>query len=198
MTYNVATDTWGGTGALSFAANTNGVGWIRNKFYYTGGESCCGVDFHTFNTTWVYDASIDRLDQRADMPHATKYGVTGVIGGRLYVLPGFCSMESVDPGHCDVGGRIRQLYRFDPSTSTWQTRAPLPATGDRYFGAVFQHRLFVLVLSHSNGLAIVKAFAYDPAMNTWKSRRAPPVAGPIIRVTLGGQGRLLLVNGAST
>ena len=52
--------------------------------------------------------------------------------------------------------------------------------------------------SHSNGLAIVKAFAYDPATNTWKSRRAPPVAGPIIRVTLGGQGRLLLVSGTST
>jgi N-acetylneuraminic acid mutarotase len=244
-TYNVATDTWGFGGGFSLidAANLNGVGKIGNKFYFTGGESCCDEDFQTFNDTWAYQPSTQQLFHKAVMPKATQYGVTGVIDGKLYVLPGYCSGEAVDPGHCAVGGPIRQLYRYDPSantwitrrqaphfhtfgaagvindkfyvvgnwnqgpaldaydpaTDTWQTLAPIPTPGERLFGAVLQSKLFVISWSHPSGAPVtLKAFLYDPATNTWTPRAAPPLAAPIVRVTLNGQARLLLVGSAST
>ena len=39
---------------------------------------------------WAYDPATRRVTQLADMPKLTAEGVTGVIGGKLYVLPGNC------------------------------------------------------------------------------------------------------------
>jgi hypothetical protein len=171
--YNVATNTWSGGGALIFAANLNGVGKIGSKFYLTGGESCCDENFQTFNATWVYDPGANRLFQKANMPKATKYGVTGVINGKLYVLPGYCSGEAVDPGHCTVGGPIRQLYRYDPSSNTWVTRRQAPHF--HIFGAagVINDKFYVVGGSSQGRYLDV----YDPATNTWVTRAPIPTAG---------------------
>jgi N-acetylneuraminic acid mutarotase len=236
--YNVETNSWGSANAFINAANLNGVGRIGNKLYLTGGESSGDVNFRTFNTTWVYDISSNKLFTGADVPRATKYGVTGVINGKLYVLAGWCSGESVDPGHCIVGSPVKQFYRYDPATNTWinrrqpphihqfaggavingkfyvvgdccgdsrtaldvydpvtntwTTRASIPATGERYSAAVIQNRLFVLLFTHVNGAAVVKAYSYDPATNTWRTKAAPPFFAQIVRVQLGGQARLFL------
>ena len=61
----------------------------------------------------------NRLLQRADMPRATKDGTSGVIGGKLFVLAGYCTGKvSYNPGHCAVGGPVRQFYRYDPGQPT--------------------------------------------------------------------------------
>jgi hypothetical protein len=174
--YNVATDTWTGTfNSLIDAAHLNGVGKIGSKFYLTGGESCCDVDFRTYNTTWAYTPSTGRLIHKADMPKATKYGVTGVINGKLYVLPGHCSGESVDPGHCTVGGRIRQLYRYDPSTNTWATRRQAPHFHVFGAAAVINDKFYVV---GGTGSPLVAALdVYDPATNTWQTRAPIPTPG---------------------
>lgn len=231
--YNVATNTWAPGGAYSRAANMNGVGKIGNRLYFTGGESCCEADFETFKTTWAYEPSTERLFQKADMPKPTKYGVTGVINGKLYVLaeassatgpvsqlyrydpttnswtlrrrsPHFHTFGAggvIDNKFYVVGNSNRTPYLdvYDPVTNTWMTRAPIPTPGERLFGAVFQHRLFVLSWSHPDGGAVIlKAYSYDPATNTWRSRAAPPVPGPIVQVILNGQGRLFLAGRESS
>jgi hypothetical protein len=174
--YNVATNTWGGGGgALINASNMNGVGKISGRLYMTGGESCCDENFRTFNTTWAYEPSTNRLFQKADMPKATKYGISGVINGKLYVLPGHCSGESVDPGHCTMGGRIRQLYRYDPATNTWTTRRQAPHFHVFGAAAVIDDKLYVV---GGSGNPLVAALdVYDPATNTWQTRAPIPTPG---------------------
>jgi N-acetylneuraminic acid mutarotase len=90
----------------------NGVGKIGSKLYHSGGlrggEAVYSSELH------AYDYAGDRMIRKASMPKFTGDGVTGVINGKLYVLPGTCSTED---GSCDLEP-IRQLYRYDPATNT--------------------------------------------------------------------------------
>jgi N-acetylneuraminic acid mutarotase len=174
FTYNVATDTWGGA-PRSFlpATDLNGVGRVGAKFYVTGGQSCCDENFRTYNTTWMYNTATSTEVYKADVPRATISGVTGSIKGRIYVLPGYCSGESVDPGHCDTFGPTRQLYRYDPPTNTWSTRRQAPHFHASGASAVINDKFYV-VGGNSQGAYLD---VYDPATNTWQTKAPIPTAG---------------------
>ena len=170
--YNVATDAWTILpNTYMDAADLNGVGKIGNKFYMTGGMKCCEENFETWSKTWAYNLSTGQLQQKANMPKPTRSGVTGVINGKLYVLPGYCSGEAVEPGHCTVGGPIRQLYRYDPSTNTWVTRRQAPHFHTHGAAGVIADKFYV-VGSQGRYLDV-----YDPATNTWQTRAPIPTAG---------------------
>lgn len=174
LSYNVSTNAWGTVpSAFVTMASMNGVSRIGNKLYFTGGESCCDVDFRTFNTTFAYQPSTQTLSQKANIPHATKYGVSGVLNEQLYVLPGYCSGESVDPGHCTTGGFIRQLYRYDPATNTWATRHQAPHVHPLGAAAVIDNKFYVVGGSNRQRYLDV----YDPATNSWQTKASIPTAG---------------------
>jgi N-acetylneuraminic acid mutarotase len=176
--YNVATNSWSGVpNSFIDAANMNGVGRIGNRFYLTGGETFGDLDTdpRTFNTTRLYPLSTARLTTRANMPRATKWGVTEAIGGKLYVLPGFCSGRSTDPGHCTTSGPTRQLYRYDPATNRWTTRPQAPHFHTFGASAVINDKLYVV---GGTGNPLVAALdVYDPATNTWQTRAPIPTPG---------------------
>jgi hypothetical protein len=173
--YNVTTDTWVGKSGFLRAANTNGVGKIGNRIYLTGGE-IQGVNFTVFNRTWAYEPSTDRLFQKADMPKATFSGVTGVIDRKLYVLPGFCTGELDIPAHCDPGGPIRQLYRYDPATNTWVTRRQAPHYHTGGASGVIDGKFYVAGGTTPSGF-LTDLDVYDPTTNTWKTLAPLPSAG---------------------
>jgi N-acetylneuraminic acid mutarotase len=172
--YNVATNTWTTLpNTYIDAADLNGVGKIGSKLYFTGGMKCCEENFQTWRKTWAYNLSTGQLVLKADMPKPTTSGVTGAINGKLYVLPGYCSGEAVEPGHCDVGGPIRQLYRYDPSTNTWITRRQAPHFHTFGAAGVIDDKLYVVGGSSQGRYLDV----YDPATNTWVTRAPIPTAG---------------------
>jgi hypothetical protein len=83
------------------------------------------------NRLFAYDYANDRNIPKHDMPNYTSDGVTGVINGKLYVLPGVCGGDHwPDPGYCDTGA-FRNLFRYDPATDAW-TKMGRPQ--DRAFG----------------------------------------------------------------
>jgi Kelch motif len=174
FTYNVATDTWGGA-PRSFlpATDLNGVGRVGAKFYVTGGQSCCDENFRTYNTTWMYNTATSNEVFKADVPRATTSGVTGSIKGQIYVLPGYCSGESVDPGHCATFGPTRQLYRYDPPTNTWITRRQAPHFHASGASAVINDKFYVVGGTNQGAYLDV----YDPATNTWQTKAPIPTAG---------------------
>lgn len=172
--YNVKTNSWGGgTGALVNATDMNGVGKIGNRLYFTGGGRCCGEDDPVYNKTWAYEPSTDRLFQRANMPRATTSGVTGVIDGKLYVLAGYCSGQTADPGHCTVGGQVRQFYRYDPATNTWINRRQPPHIHTSGAGAVINGKFYVVGDCCIEG-SRTQLDVYDPVTNTWTTRAGLP------------------------
>ena len=170
--YNVETNTWGGgSGALVNATDLNGVGKIGNRLYFTGGRRCCGEDDLVYNKTWAYEPSTDRLFQRANLPRATTSGVTGVIAGKLYVLAGYCSGQTADPGHCTVEGQVRQFWRYDPATNTWIVRRQPPHFHAGGAGAVINGKFYVVGDCCIEGTR-TKLDVYDPVTNTWTTLRA--------------------------
>jgi N-acetylneuraminic acid mutarotase len=173
-TYNVSTNAWNWLfNTYMDAANFNGVGKIGNKFYLTGGMKCCEENFETWSKTWAFDQGTGKLTLKANMPHPTMSGVTGVIDGKLYVLPGYCSGEAVEPGHCAVGGPIRQLYRYNPMTNTWTTRMKAPHFHTEGAAGVIGDKFYV-VGGNAQGRYLD---VYDPATNTWQTRAPIPTAG---------------------
>lgn len=171
-TYNVATDTWSFNGSFSRAAGLDGMSRIGNRLYFTGGANCCN-DLQIFNTTWAYEPATKRMFQLANAPKASMFGVSGVINGKLYVLPGWCSGESDDPGHCLEWQQLRELWRYDPGTNKWTTRKPAPHFHVSGAAAVIGNKLYAVGSEHQDAFLDV----YDPATNTWRTRAPIPTPG---------------------
>jgi hypothetical protein len=189
--YNAATDTW--TGGLPevgvYAAN--GVGTIGGKLYFSGGyvvhEPGGGEESRRL---WAYDPAARRLIPKADMPRATAEGVTGVIGDKLYVLPGTCQADFWPrAGYCPQEP-IRRLYRYDPATDKWVARRSAPHFHRSGAAGVIGGKFYV-VGGVVGGVGRADLDVYDPATDTWKTLAPIPTAGKPIAAAL--QGKLYVV-----
>ena len=124
--YDVTTDTWAARLSRVFVFNSNGVAKIGKRLYFSGGYDYGGGERASSNRLWAYDYSQDRMIQRAGLPIFGAEGVTGVINGKLYVLPGTCSGDGYpNPGYC-AEERTRRFYRYDPAANTWVSRRSAP------------------------------------------------------------------------
>jgi N-acetylneuraminic acid mutarotase len=191
--YNVATDTWtGGLPEVSVYA-ANGVGTIGGKLYFSGGHVVHGPEEETWGV-WAYDPAANQLIQRADMPRATAEGVTGVIGDKLYVLPGICNSNygSGRPGYCKENP-IRRLYRYDPATDKWVARRSAPHFHPFGAAGVIGGKFYV-----AGGVNSADLDVYDPATDTWKTLAPIPTAGQPYVGVIGTalQGKLYVVSGS--
>jgi hypothetical protein len=187
--YNLATNTWTGKKSIVYEFNTNGVGKIGSKLYFSGGYTYSG-SLLVFPQLWAYDVASDRLIRKADMPKATADGVTGVINGKLYVLPGTCSGDFwPDPHYCEQEP-IRQLFRYDPVANTWTTLAQAPHFHANGVGGVIHGKFYV---AGGSGGAILDV--YDPWSNSW--RTLAPLPAPRVRSAGAIQNSKLWVIGSN-
>jgi N-acetylneuraminic acid mutarotase len=183
--YNVATNSWTGRSSRVFVFSSNGVGKIGSKLYFSGGYNDHEGSFN--RQLWAYDYSSDRMIAKANLPIYSAEGVTGVINGKLYVLPGACSGEVIGPGYCEVEP-TRRFYRYDPSTNTWVQRRSAPHFHRHGAAAVIDGKFYVaggFVNQSSDPTATLDV--YDPATNTWSTRAPVPTAGGATGAALGNQ-----------
>jgi N-acetylneuraminic acid mutarotase len=186
--YNSATDTWTGhpTTLLS-VFSTNGVGAIGGKLYISGGYT--GIDAGDrleTNVLVVYDPATRQVTRLANMPRLTAEGVTGVINGKLYVLPGNCDSNFwPQPGYCQFEP-IRRLYRYDPAGNKWGARKSAPHFHKGGAGGVIGGKLYV-VGGLNGSQAVAHLDVYNPATDTWTTRASIPKAGRAIGTALGGK-----------
>jgi N-acetylneuraminic acid mutarotase len=183
--YNVATNSWTGRSSRVFVFSSNGVGKIGNKLYFSGGYNDHEGSFN--RQLWAYDYSSDRMIAKANLPIYSAEGVTGVINGKLYVLPGACSGEVIGPGYCEVEP-TRRFYRYDPSTNTWVQRRSAPHFHRQGAAAVIDGKFYVaggFVNQSSDPTAALDV--YDPATNTWSPLAPLPTGGGASGAALGGQ-----------
>ena len=183
--YNVATNTWtGGRTSRVAVYNTNGVGKIGSKLYFSGGNNTVGGLPDATNRVWAYDYGRDRMIRKADLPIVSAEGVTGVIGGKLYVLPGACNGNNYpNPGYC-AEEATRRFYRYDPATNTWVSRRQAPHFHRNGAAAVIDGKFYVTGGSGASGESVHALDVYDPATNTWRTLAPLPADG-------GGEGAAL-------
>jgi kelch motif-containing protein/Kelch motif protein len=191
--YNLATNTWTVLPGEVNVFNTNGVGKIGGKLYFSGGSSYESGDLLTSRRLWVYDPASNRLTRQADMPKATANGVTGVINGKLYVLPATCSGDFwPDPHYCEQEG-FRQLFRYDPVTNAWTTLASAPHFHGSA-GGVINGKFYVVGVSRNASTALD---VYDPLSNKWKAL-APLPAPRLFAVGAVLNGKLWVIGSNGT
>jgi N-acetylneuraminic acid mutarotase len=179
--YNVATNTWSTKTSVVQVYDLNGVAKIGNKLYFSGGRSHDGTgETPSVPTTWAYDYTHDALTRLADMPKATSEGVTGVIDGKMYVLPGFCEGNGwPSPGYCDHSA-IRQLFRYDPVANKWGARRSCPHYHPYGAGGVINGKFYVAGGAGTNALD-----AFDPATDSWQTLAPIPTAGRSVGAVIG-------------
>jgi N-acetylneuraminic acid mutarotase len=183
--YNVAANSWSWTTSRVGVFNSNGVGKIGSKLYFSGGRNDHEGSFS--NQLWAYDYSSDRMIAKADLPIYSAEGVTGVINGKLYVLPGACSGEVIGTGYCATEP-TRRFYRYDPTTNTWVQRRSAPNFHRQGAAAVLDGKFYVaggFINQSSDPTATLDV--YDPATNTWRTLAPLPTGGGANGAALGGQ-----------
>lgn len=183
--YNVATNTWTTRRPLPKPlAGTNGAGVLNGKIYVTGGYPDGGMNW-PWPTVYMYDPATNTWTRKRDMPTAAgdsgrQYpaggGVTGVIGGKLYVVSG-CYVK--DPTYGSLSQGCNPLFlRYNAATDRWVKLPPpfSPAVHatDPSIGGVIDGKFYVMAGSFdpSDPTGGVKAYfaAYDPATNKWNTR----------------------------
>jgi hypothetical protein len=193
--YNTATDVWKLEMPEVFVYQTNGVGTIRGKLYLSGGY--LGIDGgveETSRAVWAWDPVARSLIRRADMPKATAEGITGVIGDKLYVLPGVCGGDRwPQPGYCEQEP-IRQLYRYNPARNMWGTRKAAPHFHRSGAGGVIGGKFYV-VGGFNGSQPVADLDVYDPGSNTWRTLAPIPTPGRAIGTAL--QGKLYVIAGSN-
>jgi N-acetylneuraminic acid mutarotase len=194
--YNITTNRWvTKQGVSPFKAEAfNGVSLIGGKFYLPGGELHTGDGYFKLRILQVYDPVADVWTRKSDMPVASAYGVSGVIGGQLYVLTGDNNSElNGQPCPDCPFVNTRRLFRYDPAQDRWFRRAQCPNFHVRGMAGVVDGKLYVTGGLGRGGQSLD---IYDPRDDTWS--RGAPLPSPHsagVGVVLGG--RLYVVGGGT-
>jgi N-acetylneuraminic acid mutarotase len=195
LTYKIGTNTWASKGfePRVYVYNSNGVGKIGNTLYISGGESYCGGSHLIDGGFSAYDPATNTRTEKATPPKLTAAGVTGVIDGKLYVLPGICSTDFYpeNPYYC-VSEQIRTLYRYTPAIDHWAWKRPAPHYHANGAGGVINGKFYVAGGANNFGSQLEASLdRYDPATDTWTTLAPLPAAGGAIGAVL--QGKLFVV-----
>jgi N-acetylneuraminic acid mutarotase len=139
-----------------------------------------------FRRLFRYNPATNNWATKKSAPHVHTLGAGGVINGKFYVAGG--SLSNV-------------LDRYDPTTDSWTTLAPIPVKGGDGLGvqgAVLQGKLFVVAPHFDGALSkyVLDAFSYDPATNKWTRKAAPAnIHSDVEAITWGGKPFLLALGG---
>jgi hypothetical protein len=170
--YNFATNTWTTRARLHVAlTSTNGVGVIGGKLYMSGGFFTTADGLTGYHPGLnVYDPARNTWTKKADMPRRFAQGITGVNGGKLYVLVGSCN-------NCGTHERISsRLYRYDPVTNTWAFRSRGPHAHASGAGAFINGKFYVAGGTGADNRPSNQLDVYDPVTNRWTSLAPMPEA----------------------
>jgi N-acetylneuraminic acid mutarotase len=188
--YNVATNTWSYKTGRVQVFYPNGAAKLGSRIYFSGGYNAVETPSSFDNRLWAYDYAHDRMIQKANLPIFGAEGVSGVISGKLYVLPGACSGDRYpNPGYCREEP-TRRFYRYDPGANAW-SQLPSSPHRHRLGGAAVLNGKFYVIAGFSAFDPVADLDVYNPGTNSWKSLARIPTAGPAIADVI--QGKLFVV-----
>jgi N-acetylneuraminic acid mutarotase len=146
-----------------------GVGAVGGRIYAIGGYSGS-----TLASVEEYDPLTNTWRNRAPMPTPRARLVVAVVGDQIYAIGGV----QVQGPNFGAFSFANELY--DPSTDTWEQRAPLPMdppfnqsfANAAIGGAAVGDRIYVVVFNTQTE-SLTATYEYDPALDTWDTERSP-------------------------
>jgi len=128
--YTPATSNWTAKASMPTARSAGAAAVIGNSIYVTGGRPPRGADFA------VYDVVDDRWTTLPNLPSARNHLAACAIDGKVHVVGG-----RIQAGFNSAMTNVLEV--FDPITSQWATRAPMPTTRGGINGIAVGSRFFV-------------------------------------------------------
>ena len=186
--YDPAKDAWTQKKPMPHPVHHAAVTAMNGKMYLFGGfdlPPSGPPGWNPVNDAWEYDPAADSWRALPPMPTARGGGVAGVVGGKLYVIGGAAAM----PGASTPVIRPRQPQRslgtveeFDPGTSQWRARSPMPTPCNHMGGEVVDGKIYLIggrlsgafIIGFPGNINLVQA--YDPAADSWVTKSPMPTA----------------------
>jgi N-acetylneuraminic acid mutarotase len=185
--YNYVTNRWTTKKACCGPYLMNTAAVVGGKVYLIGGYEDTGDGVAALREMYVYDPVADVRTRKADIPQESALGVTGVIGGRIFLLIGTGG---------DFGERFsRRFYRYNPATNTWARMPSCPHVHLDAAAGVINGKFYVAGGWDASDRLTREVDAYDPATNRWTMVAPLPEA----RVAAAGVallGKLYVIGGA--
>jgi len=171
--YDTTSDSWETGPALDTPYyRAVGLATVNGKIYFIG-----GADGGLNATTRVleYDPSRASFTTKADMPLATAYAATAVLGDKIYVIGGRSS----------TSGILDAVQEYDTQADSWQLKSNILTPRSSVSGGTVEGKIYVFGgFDGSAQLASVEE--YDPSSNSWKYVSEMPVARSFMGSTIVG------------
>jgi N-acetylneuraminic acid mutarotase len=145
---------WSTRSNLLEANSEMAVAELDGKIYVMGGYPASRV---TQRTVQVYDVAQNRWQYTTPLPIALNHEMAAAVNGRLYVIGG----QTTDSG---TGSYTNTVFEYNPVTTNWTTKAPMPTSRSAGAAAVIGNLIYVAGGRPPRG----QDFAvYDVSNNQW-------------------------------
>jgi len=160
--FNPATSNWTSRATMPTARSAGAAAVIGDRIYVAGGRPPRGNDFA------VYNATSNTWQTLPNLPTQRNHLAACAIDGKIYVVGG-----RLQAGFTSAMTNILEV--FDPATTNWTTRAPMPTTRGGINGIAANGNFFVFGGEGPNGV-FDEMEMYVPAQNRWYALEPLPIA----------------------
>ena len=142
-----------------------GTAAVGGRIYVVGGLTITGAPSTTLQ---IYDPFLDSWTLGPPLPleGGIDHPNVAAAAGKLYVLGGLAIVQ---------GRATARTFEFDPATSSWTEKAPLPTACGAAGTAELGGKIYVAG-GQRGGLTVAEFAVFDPATNTWTE--LPPMPTP--------------------
>lgn len=160
--FDPVTTNWTLKTSMPTARSAGAAAVIGDLIYVAGGRPPRGNDFA------VYNSATDTWRTLPNLPSQRNHLAACAIEGKIYVVGGRLAAGFTSP-------MTSVLEMFDPATSQWTSRAPMPTTRGGINGIVANGNFFVFGGEGPNGV-FDEMEMYVPGQDRWYRLEPLPIA----------------------
>jgi len=160
--FDPTTSNWTYRATMPTARSAGAAAAIGDLIYVAGGRPPRGNDFA------VYNATSNTWQTLPNLPTQRNHLAACAIDGKIYVVGG-----RLQAGFTSAMTNILEV--FDPATTNWTTRAPMPTTRGGINGIAANGYFFVFGGEGPNGV-FDEMEMYVPAQDRWYALEPLPIA----------------------
>jgi N-acetylneuraminic acid mutarotase len=135
---------------------------VNNLIYTMGGRD--GKIQERFATIEIYDPATDTWKKGTDMPTAREEFAANLVGGKIYVLGGYTTVERRGK---KILKSLGTLEVYDPGADAWEQKAKMLISRVIISSAVLDGKIYVAGGQNNVGGGEKRFDIYDPATDTW-------------------------------
>jgi N-acetylneuraminic acid mutarotase len=166
---------WATRGNLLQPNSEMAVAQLGQKIYVLGGYPASRI---TVTTVQVYDAVLDTWQLTTSLPIPLNHAMAATANGKIYVIGGQTNADN-------SGSFVKSVFEFDPATTNWSARAPMPTARSAGAAAVIGSLIYVAGGRPPQG----QDFAvYDASINQWTTlTNLPTGRNHLAAAAIGGK-----------